>query len=222
MSILGEKLAHNSNAPRSQENYSTQISEEIEGKATQKLSQEFSTTESRILGALSRLDDFLLNPLLHGHSGTAPETSRSVYGTNQGTNQDNSQSDPHPEANISECQMRRRSGLEDAQDMLTGVHEEVTYWSTSTSSGKQKKNCSTIQPQFLSENFPATIEADPFLLGLQKLANNNKSAIIQNKTTDCPSCQSCSPQRCPLSTGNPKSLSCLKTFSKQVSKLTII
>ena len=46
----------------------------------------------------------------------------------------------------------------------------------STSSGKQKKNRSTSQPQFRSENTPATIEADQILLALQQLANNNNSA----------------------------------------------
>ena len=39
-----------------------QVSEEIKGRVTKKLSQEFSRTESRILGALSKLDEFLLNP----------------------------------------------------------------------------------------------------------------------------------------------------------------
>ena len=58
----------------------------------------------------------------------------------------------------------------------TGVHEEITYCSPSTSSGKQKKNRSTSQRQFRSENTPATIEADQILLALQQLANNNNSA----------------------------------------------
>ena len=57
--------------------------------------------------------------------------------------------------------------------MVTGVHEEVTYYFLSTSSGKQKKNRSTSQPQFRSENTPATIEADQNMLALQQLANNN-------------------------------------------------
>ena len=65
-------LTQNSNVPRSQEDYITQISEEIEGRVTKKLSQEFSGTENRILGALARLDDFLTNPLIQGYSGTAP------------------------------------------------------------------------------------------------------------------------------------------------------
>ena len=58
-------LAQNSNVPRSQEDYITQVSEEIEGKVRKKLSQEFSRTENRILGALEHLDDFLMNPLIH-------------------------------------------------------------------------------------------------------------------------------------------------------------
>ena len=46
-------LAQNSYVHRSQEDYSTQVSEEIKGRVTKKLSQEFSRTENRILGALS-------------------------------------------------------------------------------------------------------------------------------------------------------------------------
>ena len=61
-------------------------------------------------------------------------------------------------------------------DMVIGVQEEVTYCSPSKSSGKQKKNRSTSQPQFRSENTPATIEADQILLALQQLANNNNYA----------------------------------------------
>ena len=50
-------LAQSSNVPRSQEDYITQVFEEIEGRVTKKLLQEFSRTENRILGALVRLDD---------------------------------------------------------------------------------------------------------------------------------------------------------------------
>ena len=46
-------LAQNSNSPRSQEDYISHVSEEIEGKVTKKLSKEFSRTQNRILGALS-------------------------------------------------------------------------------------------------------------------------------------------------------------------------
>ena len=42
-------LAQNSNVARSQEDYITQVPEEIEERVTKKLSKEFSRTENRIL-----------------------------------------------------------------------------------------------------------------------------------------------------------------------------
>ena len=113
-------LAQNSTAPISQEDYITHVSEEIEGSVTKKLSQEFSRTENRILGALARLDDFLMNPLLQGHSGTTPETSRNAFSINQGTNEDDSQSDPHPEAG------HLISDREDRHNMTIGAQREGT------------------------------------------------------------------------------------------------
>ena len=109
-------LTQNSAAPRSQEDYITQVSEEIEGRVNKKLSQEFSRTENRILGALARLDDFLMNPILQGHSGNTPETSGNTFNTNQGTNEDDPQSDPHPEAGSFGSQMIRNSGQETCCD----------------------------------------------------------------------------------------------------------
>ena len=111
-------LAQNSNVSRSQEDYITQVSEEIEGRVTKKLSQEFSRTENLILGALARLDDFLMNPLLQGHSGTASETSRNAFRVNQGANEDDSQSDPHPEAGLFRNHMTQNSGPEDRHDTI--------------------------------------------------------------------------------------------------------
>ena len=60
--------------------------------------------------------------------------------------------------------------------MVTEAQEEITYYSPGTSSGKQKKARSTSQPQFRSENTPATIEADQILLALQQSATNSNSA----------------------------------------------
>ena len=109
-------LAQNSNAPRAQEDYITQVSEEIEGRVTKRLSKEFNRTENRILGALARLDDFVMNSLLQGHSGTTPEPSRNALSTSQGTNEDDSQNDPHPEAGLFHSQMTQNSGPEDGHD----------------------------------------------------------------------------------------------------------
>ena len=104
-------LAQNSSASRSQEDYITQVSEEIEGRVTKRLSKEFSRTENRILGALARLDNFLMNLLLPGGSGTTPDPSRNALSIGQGTNEDDSQNDPHPEAGLFHGQMTQHSGL---------------------------------------------------------------------------------------------------------------
>ena len=69
------KQSQNTLNPGIAEEYITHISEEIEGRVTKKLSQGFSRTESRILGALSEFDEFLLNPHVRTNSGTVPGTS---------------------------------------------------------------------------------------------------------------------------------------------------
>ena len=120
-------LAQNSNAPRSQEDYVTQVSEEIERRVTKRWSKEFSRTENPILGALARLDDFLMNPLLQGHSGTTPEPSRNALITNQGTNEDNSQNDPHPEAGLFHGQMIQNSGPEIDYDSIRYTMRVCTH-----------------------------------------------------------------------------------------------
>ena len=79
-------MAQNLNVAGSQEDYIPQISEEIEGNVTKKLSQEFSRTENRNLGALARLAGFLIKPFIQGHSRTAPESFRNAFGKNQRTN----------------------------------------------------------------------------------------------------------------------------------------
>ena len=66
-----------------------------------KLTQEFSRTESRILGALSKLDEFVLNPQVTVQSGTVPGTSRNVKTENQEPTEDRSQNDPRPEVDES-------------------------------------------------------------------------------------------------------------------------
>ena len=176
--------------PELTQDYISQVSEEIEGRVTKKLSKEFSRTESRILGALSKLDEFLLNPQVRTCSVAAPGMSRSSNSENQGTNEDRPSDDPGPEVEFSFPEF----GSETNPHMVTGVtrenrqhphttmetQEEIPYCSTSTSSGKQKKARSTSQPQFRSENTPATLEADQILLALQQLATNSNSANFNN------------------------------------------
>ena len=238
--------------PRINEEYITQVSEEIEGRITKKLSQEFNRIESRISDALSKLDDFLSNQQIQTHSKTFPGTFRNTNVENQGTNEDDSQSDPHPEAGIFRGQNTQNSGPKDCRhmvtgatreirqgrdmvtgatreirqgrdmvtgatreicqcrdmltgiqgeiryrpdmvtgdseevhndrDMVTAVQEEIPYCSSGISSGKQKKVLSASQPQFRSENTPATIEADQILVALQQLPRNSNSYNVNNNS----------------------------------------
>ena len=70
--------------PELTQDYISQVSEEIEGRVTKKLSKEFNKTESLILGALSKLDEFLLNPQVRTCS-VAQGTSRNANSENRET-----------------------------------------------------------------------------------------------------------------------------------------
>ena len=74
----------------------SQVSEEIEGRVTKKLSKEFSKTESCISGALSKLDEFLLNAQVRTCSIAVQGTSRNADSENRETHEDHSSNDPYP------------------------------------------------------------------------------------------------------------------------------
>ena len=166
------------------EKYITQVSEEIEGRVTKNLSQQFSRTESRILGALSKLDEFLLNPQVRTHSGTVPGASQNNDSRNLQRIGDRSPNDPYPKVEfyVPQTWTSADSDREITSHMVTGVQEEIPYCCPGNSSGKQKKEHSTSQPKYRSENSPATTEADQILLAFQQLAANNNSTKFNNNT----------------------------------------
>ena len=176
--------------PELTQEYISQVCEEIEGRVTKKLSKDFSRTESRILGALSKLDEFLLNPQVRTCSVAVPETSRSSNPENQRNNEDRPSDDPGPEVEFSSPHSRAETDphmvtgatgeIRQYPHMTMQTQEEIPYCPTTTSSGKQKKARSTSQPQFRSENTPATLEGDQILLALQQLSTNCNSAIFNN------------------------------------------
>ena len=83
--------------------YNAQVSEEIEERVNEKLSKEFSRTESRILGALSKLDEFLLHSQVRTCSVAVPVTSRNNNSENWERTGDRSLDDPCPEVVFSVC-----------------------------------------------------------------------------------------------------------------------
>ena len=74
----------------------SQVSEEIDGRETKTLSKEFSWTESRILGALSKLDEFLPNPQVRTCSVAVPGATRNDNSVKREHNRDRSQTIPAP------------------------------------------------------------------------------------------------------------------------------
>ena len=69
--------------PEMVQEFISQVSEDIEGRVTEKLSKEFSRTESRILGAQSKPDEFLLSPQARNCSAPVPGTSRNSNSENR-------------------------------------------------------------------------------------------------------------------------------------------
>ena len=182
--------------PESAQDYISQVSEEIKGRVTKKLSKEFSKAESRILGALSKLDELLLKPQVRTCYVAVPGTSRNNNSENQETTGDCSSDDPYPKVGYFSHHSDQPNSPETENSphmvkgvteetrqyphMMTATQEEIPYCSPTTSSGKQKKAHSTSQPKFRSENTPATIEADQILLAPQQLATNSISANFNN------------------------------------------
>ena len=84
--------------PKMAPEYISQFSEEVEERVTKKVCKEFSRTELRILGALSKLDEFLLNPQVRTCSVAVPGISRNNGSENREPSGGRSLGDPSPEA----------------------------------------------------------------------------------------------------------------------------
>ena len=183
--------------PELSQDFISQVSEKIERRVTKKLSKEFSRTESRILGALSKFWQVSCEPtcsdLFRSRSGNIPDQQLRKPGNNWGSLLRRSL--PRIEILYSSFWSSKQPGVEIYPHMVTGglgeirqyphmvtatQEEEIPYCSPGTSSGKRKKARSTSQPQIRSENTPATIEADQILLALQQLATNSNSVNFNN------------------------------------------
>ena len=96
--------------------YISQVSEEIEGRVTRKLLNEFSRTESLALGASSKLDEFLLNTQVRTCSVALPGTSRINNSESRKPTGDRSLDNPCPEVVFFACQA---SNLNDSEEEET-------------------------------------------------------------------------------------------------------
>ena len=93
--------SRNTLVSRINKDYVTQFPEESKGRFIKKMCHDFSRTESGILDALSKLDEFPLNPQVRTQSGTVPRTSWNTDVENQERNADRSLNVPHPEVGSS-------------------------------------------------------------------------------------------------------------------------
>ena len=76
--------------------------------------------------------------------------------------------------------MTRNFGPECGHDLVKGGHEEVTYCSPSTSSGKQKETTPPVNRNSAVRGALQRSKIDYYLLALQPLPNGNSSAIFHN------------------------------------------
>ena len=98
--------------PEMAQEYISQVSEEFEGRLTRKTFKKLSRTESRILGALSKLDEFLLNSQVRTCSVAIPGTSRNSDSENREPTGDRSLNNPCPAAVFSSHHSSNLNGSE--------------------------------------------------------------------------------------------------------------
>ena len=104
--------------PELTQDYTSQVTEEIEGRVPKKLSKEFNKTESRILGALSKLDEFLLNTQVRTCSVAVQGSSRNTYLENREITGDRTSDDPYPEVGY----FSHHSGQLNSPDTVINPH----------------------------------------------------------------------------------------------------
>ena len=117
----------------------TQFSEEIEGRVTKIRSQEFSRTESRIFGAQSKLDFFLLNTEIQTLSGNAPGNSRNTDTKIQEPTGGRSQNDSRPEMESSVSRSRNSIDSDPDETSHSITVEEIAMFRGSITELKTTK-----------------------------------------------------------------------------------
>ena len=202
------------------------------GGQLKKLSNEFGRKEYRILGALSKLDKFLLNPQTRNCSVVVLGTSRNSNSENREPTGDRSLNDPCPEARfsshlsgnlkISEVEDYPHMVTEVHEDihyrphMVTGIQEEISYCSPRSSSGKQKKARSTSQPQFSVRTPLRQLKQTRFCWHFnnwRRTVNQRISTITSTESRNCPNP---SQRQCSHLMENQRNSNCLKICCKHI------
>ena len=203
--------------------YISQVSKEVGGRVTKQLSKEFSRTESRISGAFSKHDEFLLNLQVRTCSVAVPGTSRKDDSENREPTGDRSLNDPCTKVVFSSHHSGNPNGseLEESHHMVTGVEEGIPHCSPEFSSGKQKNARSTSQPHFRKENTPATTGAHQVLLALQQSVTKRYSVNFTNYINRISKLPKSFTTTMPTIDGKSEKFEVFENFSKEVWKLII-
>ena len=121
--------SQNTLEPGTAQEYISQVSEEVGGRVTKKLSKDFCRTESRILCALSKLDEFLLNPQVRTCSVAVPGASRNNDSENREPTGNRSPGNSCPDSVFSACHSNILNDSEQGEThhLMTGVQEKTPY-----------------------------------------------------------------------------------------------
>ena len=124
-----------------------------------------------------------------------------LLSTNHGMSEDDSRSNLHSAAKVSQSQTTQVFGPEDAYYMVTRIQEDIPHISFSSSSGKQKWTIGR-RPRFSG------------LLSSWRATENPPTSTTTS--TGSQNCRNLSRQQCSPSIENHRNLNCPRTQSKQV------
>ena len=166
--------------PELTQDYISQVSEEIEGRVIKKVSREFSKTESRILAALSKLDEFLLNPQVRTCSVAVQGSSGNANSENRETHGDRSSNDPYPEVGY----FPRHSGQLNSPETETNSHVVTETYPHNCGILKSMASCNCIVQVFSMELSSTFQFHDGFSGGRRKYPNpkhpKSQNTHVQN------------------------------------------
>ena len=161
--------------------YFTQISEGIDGRVTKKLSKEFSRTESRILGALSKLDEFLLNPQVRTCSLAVLGTSGNSNSENREPTGDRSVDDPCPEVRFSS----HHSGHLNSPEAEDYPHSNYRSWAVKPRRKKPKIIKNAFSSKLLDLCKTRTRKSSPDMFNFYVVLVRHDKVSIAGRATTC-------------------------------------
>ena len=184
------------------------------------------------MGALWKLDEFLLNPQVRTCSVAVPGTSRNNFSENRETTGDRSLDDPCPELGYFSHHSGQLNSTEAENfphtvtggpdeirhnpHILTATQEEIPYCSPTTSSGKQKKASPQVNHNFAVRIPLRQLKQTRFCWRLNNWRRSPIQPISITIIAESRNCLNPSQRQGLRLMENHRNLSCLKICSKRV------